>query len=167
MAYRSKKDKAKYDQVYNRRYKLRRRAYQKAWYRKNKKRVAARVREYYLHHKKELSEYNKRWRKENKARLYRLQETWRKKHPDRVRGYALKRMYGIDYEQFLRMLKRQRNRCAICGTTSPNGRGFQLDHHPKKGPRGVLCFSCNVALGHFRHDARILNKAAIYLRGKR
>ncbi|MEO8322990.1 MAG: endonuclease domain-containing protein, partial [Actinomycetota bacterium] len=39
-----------------------------------------------------------------------------------------------------------------------------IDHHHRTGRvRGVLCFNCNNALGHFDDDPWVLDAAADYL----
>lgn len=64
----------------------------------------------------------------------------------------------------------QHRKCAIC-QESGVGRGragyrpLAVDHDHKTGAvRGLLCYSCNVALGHFRDDPARLEAAAAYLR---
>lgn len=50
--------------------------------------------------------------------------------------------------------------CAICLTASAE----HVDHHHATGAvRGMLCFSCNAALGHFRDEPEVLRRAADYL----
>lgn len=59
----------------------------------------------------------------------------------------------------------QGNVCAICGTDAPGGRGqFHADHdHKLNQPRGILCHNCNVALGNFQDNVKILKAALDYL----
>ena len=59
------------------------------------------------------------------------------------------------------MLEAQGGDCAICSTRmlSPC-----IDHdHVTKEVRGLLCMSCNTALGHFRDDPSIVRSALAYL----
>jgi hypothetical protein len=72
-----------------------------------------------------------------------------------------KRRYGIDNAQLAWMVLQQGG-CAICG--SP--KATHVDHDHRTGRvRGVLCFNCNNALGHFDDDPRVLAAAADYLEG--
>ena len=61
------------------------------------------------------------------------------------------------------MLASQGGRCAICRRKSRKV-SLHVDHDPKTGRvRGLLCFSCNQALGSFREDQYIVANAALYL----
>lgn len=63
--------------------------------------------------------------------------------------------------------KRQRGRCAICKTKEYGGNRtrFAFDHNHDTGElRGLLCNSCNYALGHFKDDLTRLESAVKYLR---
>lgn len=79
----------------------------------------------------------------------------------------LKRYYGITVEFFYGLLKKQDEKCAICRTDKPGGRGrWHVDHnHDTNEIRGLLCHKCNVGLGHFNDDVNLLVKAVNYLGG--
>ena len=86
------------------------------------------------------------------------------------RRSKLKRNYGISLEDYDQLLKKQNGGCAICGTTNPVGRSgqfgpvFHVDHcHTNGHIRGLLCHHCNVALGAFKDDPKLLMKAMQYL----
>lgn len=83
-----------------------------------------------------------------------------------LRG-LLRRRYGIDLLDFQLLADMQRQKCAICGgvgSKHPNKQRLHVDHcHVTKKIRGLLCHSCNVALGLFKDDAVVLRKAAAYL----
>lgn len=54
--------------------------------------------------------------------------------------------------------------CEICGKTLVR---LVIDHNHKTGKlRGVLCVSCNAALGGFMDDSELLRTAAAYLEDK-
>lgn len=56
----------------------------------------------------------------------------------------------------------QRWMCPICLDADP----VQVDHDHETGRvRGVLCFSCNAALGQFNDRPDVLRRAAEYLEG--
>ena len=81
-------------------------------------------------------------------------------------AYRRERLRFFPPELFEQRLKEQGNVCAICGTDTPGGRGaFHADHdHIKEKPRGVLCHSCNVGLGHFSDDIELIQAALDYLK---
>jgi len=68
-------------------------------------------------------------------------------------------------ELFKQRLLEQNGVCAICGAKDAGGRGaFHADHdHETSTPRGVLCHRCNIALGHFKDNPKILQAAIEYL----
>ena len=80
-----------------------------------------------------------------------------------TRRAYLKREYGITPAQFDAMLVSQGGACAICRETDP-GKTWCVDHdHLSGAVRGILCWHCNVGLGHFRDDALALLAAVEYL----
>ena len=69
-------------------------------------------------------------------------------------------MTPADYDA---LLARQNGVCAICETTEP-GKPLYVDHcHIRNEVRGLLCRSCNLGLGNFKHDPRLLRAATAYL----
>ena len=84
------------------------------------------------------------------------------------RMYAQIRRYGLTVEEFREMLARQANLCAICGGPwrGWNGQNPHIDHcHTTGRVRGLLCASCNSAIGRFGDDPALLRRAADYLEG--
>lgn len=78
----------------------------------------------------------------------------------------LRRKYGIGLADYHRMFEEQRGLCAICHSPdSRNGnRSMVVDHDHSTGQvRGLLCGTCNTALGKFRDDPTILRSAIRYL----
>jgi Recombination endonuclease VII len=54
--------------------------------------------------------------------------------------------------------------CSICCKKFKSERDRHVDHcHVTGVIRGLLCFSCNMALGHFKDDISILKSALEYL----
>ncbi len=86
-----------------------------------------------------------------------------------VRSQYLKRQYGLTFEEFDAMLSSQENACAICGTKQPSKnrgrtRRFHVDHDHKTGKvRGLLCKSCNIALGEIEDNIHTLKSMIQYL----
>ena len=89
------------------------------------------------------------------------------KGKESTRNTKLKSKYGITIKDYNAMLKDQGNGCAICNTNKPGGTGsFSVDHIGKTNPlviRGLLCTKCNLGLGYFNHDIKILASAIQYL----
>lgn len=80
-------------------------------------------------------------------------------------GFLL-RKYGITLDDYQEMLAQQEGKCAICGSTEAKNFGDTLvvDHDHATGKvRGLLCGTCNTALGKFRDDPQILRSAICYL----
>jgi Recombination endonuclease VII len=77
------------------------------------------------------------------------------------RRYSLKyrlSRYGLTQEEFDRLLGEQGHACAMCHTAFGDGQPIFIDHDHACCPdekkscgkcvRGLLCLSCNTALGH-------------------
>lgn len=83
------------------------------------------------------------------------------RNAERVYRQNIRRRYGLTEEQVDYVLAAAQ--CDICGDFSL-GRKFTVDHcHDTGKVRGVLCLSCNVALGQFKDDPERLRAALLYL----
>jgi hypothetical protein len=107
-----------------------------------------------------------RWQRENaerhQVRQREYAESGKKKVSDRKSH--LKRKYGLSLEQYDAMLAAQGGVCAICHQPRPEERTLHVDHdHATGAIRGLLCFTCNNALGDFRDSAELFHAAADYL----
>ena len=80
-------------------------------------------------------------------------------------GYANSlNKFGIDADEYNRLLVLQGNGCAICGNKCKTNKRLAVDHcHATGKVRGLLCAGCNTALGQFNDDTDMLNKAIEYL----
>ena len=77
----------------------------------------------------------------------------------------LKSLYNISEEEIVSLKIKQDNKCAICKSDLITE--FLVDHcHDTLKVRGLLCRSCNLALGMFKDDVNILNNAIQYLNEK-
>jgi hypothetical protein len=78
----------------------------------------------------------------------------------------LKARYGFDHGEYLRLLALQDSKCAICFSEEP-GKGFKyfhIDHnHQTREIRGLLCATCNQALGLLKDSPEYLLQALAYL----
>lgn len=76
----------------------------------------------------------------------------------------MKAEYDLSEQDFYHLLEDQDWACAICWLDLLID-NTHVDHDHQTGSvRGLLCTNCNLALGHFRDDPWILQKATGYLR---
>lgn len=74
--------------------------------------------------------------------------------------------YKISRGELAKLISSQSGLCAICRTSL--NEGFHVDHcHTWGVIRGALCRNCNIGLGNFRDDEKLLMRAAEYLQSKR
>jgi hypothetical protein len=123
--------------------------------------------------------YNRRWRRENHERALATEARRREANREKIRAQGLawyhrekdknqdarlRKRYGISLDDYNAMYAAQRGVCAICGR-EPNGHGaLHVDHDHASGVvRGLLCFSCNYAIGAFQDSPEIARRAASYL----
>lgn len=102
-----------------------------------------------------------------KEKYYELKSTenGRKKLKSYQRNSALKAKYGIDQQEFNRMLKNQGKKCRICLRNPKDKETFHVDHDHDTGEiRGILCSGCNRGLGLLRDNEEIVASALKYLR---
>ena len=85
---------------------------------------------------------------------------------DRDRRYRAR--YGITIEEYERLARTQRWRCAICGRPPyPAGSRLVPDHNHATGEiRGLLCSTCNAGLGLLGEKPERLRAAADYLEAR-
>lgn len=89
---------------------------------------------------------------------------------ENVWANKLQYKYGITAENYETLLKEQNYSCAICKTKNPSSKRkgsnkFHVDHcHSTGKVRGLLCNSCNTAIGYLNDDETNLVAALRYLR---
>lgn len=105
------------------------------------------------------------WFAKNPDRYNAMMKKWRENNKPKKREIMLKKKYGINLEDYDRMLSGQDGVCAICKTH--NGRTLHVDHcHTSGNVRGLLCDGCNQALGLMRDNPITLESGAEYLRAR-
>jgi hypothetical protein len=131
-----------------------------------------------------MRECKRRWNAANREKNRESAKRRREANPEKGRDYARRRKansekwkdtvlrwaHGITFQQFNALNIAQHGLCAICGNP-PNGKKkwLSVDHDhtlPKGDPkrvRGLLCHSCNVALGLFKDNPVTLLRAVDYL----
>lgn len=124
---------------------------------------------------KSISEYHKRSNRPSGVRsqckeCYKKYPTALKRRDNYMREYDLFKSYKITIEEYNSMLEEQKECCKICNThisslKDSRKKNFCVDHCHSTGKiRGLLCDSCNKAIGFFNDDISLLEKAIIYLR---
>lgn len=73
--------------------------------------------------------------------------------------------YGLDRGNFDHLLLSQNNKCAICSEDLESISKCFIDHnHENEIVRGILCPSCNTAIGLLKDSPEIINKAYSYVK---
>ncbi len=101
----------------------------------------------------------------NKDALLRYHNQPKDKESKRQKKNRIKSKYGLTIEQHEQMYLDQNGCCAICGKAMAYSE-VQTDHnHLTDKIRGLLCFDCNIGIGHLKCDdgPEILIKAISYL----
>ena len=108
---------------------------------------------------------DKKYRDKNKLRLNAMNRKWRKNNPEVVRKHNLKKYFGLTVQDYDNMYIEQGGCCAICGTHQSELKlRLSVDHDHETGQlRGLLCGSCNTALGLLKDSIGILDNAISYL----
>lgn len=94
---------------------------------------------------------------------------YRTSFPDVAKHHHLMNKFGISFPEYVQMAVERGNKCDICGEPEREERGGKLkslavDHdHTTGAVRGLLCSSCNTALGKFKDSPDLLRSAIAYL----
>ena len=118
-------------------------------------------------------QYQADYRERNKPSRQEKLRQWRKDNPElvarskRSTNYRIK--YGLELEDVEKMFEEQEQACAICHKQLVLGgrAGAKVDHcHTTNKVRGILCSTCNTALGCFKDSPELLQQAIRYLEGE-
>ena len=91
---------------------------------------------------------------------------WALAHVESMRAGRLRRNYNLTPQDVEQMLADQGNSCRLCQIQFTDKKKYKIDHCHKSGAvRGLLCNSCNTALGKFKDDPSLLRRAASYVEG--
>lgn len=102
-------------------------------------------------------------RYEGKHLVDRREAKRRRRNYTYSRNWDLNGNKGITEEAYRDLLADQRGRCAIC-QEPPSKKRLSIDHdHITNKVRGLLCISCNTAIGSFKDSQELLMKAIQYL----
>jgi hypothetical protein len=111
-----------------------------------------------------IKAYVNAWRSENREHVRAWQKQYNAGRKRENRDAHLRRTFGITLEDFEALLVAQGGGCAICGRAAPEGTSLHVDHDHETGVvRGLLCFTCNGALGMFTENEEYLARATDYV----
>lgn len=86
--------------------------------------------------------------------------------PERQHADSLKRWHGMTVAEYNAMVRAQFGKCAICGSPPKEGYKLFVDHCHETGKiRGLLCNSCNMAIGKLGDTLESLTRVVKYLEG--
>ena len=121
---------------------------------------AERAKARYAEKSDEIKAYVNAWRRDNREHVRAWQRQYNAGRKRENRDTHLRRTFGITLEDFEVMLAAQGGGCAICGRAAPAGTSLHVDHDHETGVvRGLLCFTCNGALGMFTENEEYLARA--------
>ena len=107
--------------------------------------------------KEYLKSYLVKYREKHKETYASYRKEWKAKNRSKIRTQK----YDLTPEEFESLEQQQNNKCKICETDC----SLVIDHcHSTNKVRGLLCNSCNTALGFMKDNPNTLIKAAEYLK---
>ena len=117
----------------------------------------------------ESKDYQK-YRKSNIEKVNIAKRKWYKKNPDIVKKMMIKsfcKKVGLDSNEVFDYIKNHNGCCEICGKPPKQFKHLSIDHDHKTNKfRGLLCYTCNFAIGQFEDNVDLLDKAKNYLQTK-
>lgn len=145
----------------------------------NKEKKSIRDKEYVENNKAKVATLKRNYQKSNRQYLLDYHKQWRSKpeNQEKIYGYTKKRIesgairrtrlkkYGITLEQYNEILERQEYKCAICLQPSNTmKKSMPVDHNHITGKiRGLLCSTCNTAIGLLKENPDLFIRAVSYL----
>lgn len=114
-------------------------------------------RAHYLANKGVYRQKADQWRADNPEKRKQIARDWGRKQRWAV--------YGINEDDFARLIRECEGRCEICDVELQDSVGIAVDHDHATGVvRGILCGPCNRGIGILGDDPVRLDAAAAYLR---
>jgi len=104
---------------------------------------------------------------QEKARKYSKEYYSKSENKEKTRAIGIFRRFGITSQDYDKMYKNQKGVCAICKNKEicPRHKHLSVDHNHETGKiRGLLCNTCNKALGLFKENPQYLKNAVKYLK---
>lgn len=120
----------------------------------------ARKRQWQLDHPEIKREANGRWLRANPTQAKLSSREWARRNW----GYFLRKYYDLSIAEYEQMLEAQGGVCAICKQADLRKR-LSVDHDHTTGKvRGLLCNTCNRALGLLKDSIPVMTAATDYLK---
>jgi hypothetical protein len=115
-----------------------------------------------------MKEYSKRpeviARRKKILKKYRNSPKGKKTRGLTQKSYLLAKRYGLTVEDLAKLLEVANNSCQICDKAFSGKLRPCIDHDHITGKvRGILCSTCNSALGFLKDDINLTKKAVKYL----
>jgi len=128
--------------------------YFKQWYARNKQKEYLRKKRYRNKNKKKCQKYYDWYKK-----------THKKQGQEYRKFYRIRKKYGISKSDWLLLLKKQKNKCAICQQSlSKDLSKLCTDHCHKSGKiRGIVHNECNLLIGFCKENQTTLRNAIKYI----
>lgn len=147
---------------------------QKDYYIKNREGLLAKAFQWGKEHKEQRLDICRKYRQNNREKAQEYNLKYRRQYPEKCRNSALKCKYGVPLNQYDKLQEQQKRVCAICGRPErfknqySKVKNLAVDHnHKTEKIRGLLCQTCNTALGAFEVDKQgieLLCSAISYIR---
>ena len=142
------------------------------WYHNNKEKVSAYKKAHYLKNSDKYKEAAKKYGKSDTRKDYLKRTEEQRKEYNKKRWLRIKDLkphlviYGLTIDDYNKMLVAQNNCCAGCKKNSLSlSKPLCVDHcHITNKVRGLLCDSCNKALGLLKDDPSVLFNLINYLK---
>ena len=113
------------------------------------------------------SDYWKEWAAKNKEKRKLIAKRYQEKNKEALNLKRISKLYKITEEELNSLRLKQNNRCAICNSEDSNTKkqALDIDHcHETGRVRGLLCNTCNRAIGLLQDNSELVQKAADYLK---
>ena len=112
--------------------------------------------------------YMRSWTAKNPEKIAAQNRAYKQKYPEKYRDSRLRTLFGITAKDYDDLFSKQRGCCAVCGVHNDKlARNLAVDHdHKTDEVRGLLCATCNGALGVVNDDISLLKSLINYLEVK-
>lgn len=109
---------------------------------------------------------NKEYYQKNKDKCLKQSKDWHSKNKDKNKESKWKQQgIKITHKEYIELFNKQDGKCALCFAKAEDlTKSLAVDHSHTTGTiRGLLCGSCNQALGLFKDNIEVMKRAITYL----